>query len=55
VLRGQIDSSARAIRWFELAGWATDVRWPSPERIESRRQENSRDEREDKQPVKEAA
>src|SRR5207248_11595979 len=23
--RGQIDSSARLIRWFELAGWASDV------------------------------
>jgi stearoyl-CoA desaturase (delta-9 desaturase) len=37
VLRGQVDSSARLIRWFELAGWASDVRWPSQERIESRR------------------
>lgn len=37
VLRGQIDSSARLIRWFELAGWARDVRWPSPERIAARR------------------
>jgi stearoyl-CoA desaturase (delta-9 desaturase) len=37
VLRGQVDSSARLIRWFELAGWARDVRWPSPERIEARR------------------
>jgi stearoyl-CoA desaturase (delta-9 desaturase) len=38
VLRGQIDSSARVIRWFEQAGWATDVRWPDAARIESRRQ-----------------
>lgn len=37
VLRGQVDSSARLIRWFELAGWARDVRWPSRERVESRR------------------
>ena len=27
---GQLDSSARIIRWFELAGWATKVRWPDP-------------------------
>lgn len=37
VLRGQVDSSARIIRWMELAGWARDVRWPSRERVESRR------------------
>ncbi|WP_445395170.1 acyl-CoA desaturase [Streptomyces sp. LE64] len=37
VLRGQIDSSARIIRWFERAGWAYDVRWPSQSRIDSRR------------------
>ncbi|WP_045305650.1 acyl-CoA desaturase [Saccharothrix sp. ST-888] len=37
VLRGQIDSSARLIRWFEQAGWARDVRWPAPERIAARR------------------
>ena len=37
VLRGQIDSSARVIRWFEQAGWASDVRWPSAQRVESRR------------------
>jgi len=34
---GQIDISARVIRWFELAGWATDVRWPKPERLAARR------------------
>ncbi len=33
VLRGQIDISARLIRWFEVFGWATDVRWPSKERL----------------------
>jgi stearoyl-CoA desaturase (delta-9 desaturase) len=37
VLRGQIDSSARLIRWFELAGWARDVRWPSGERLAAKR------------------
>ncbi|GGV21344.1 stearoyl-CoA 9-desaturase [Kitasatospora herbaricolor] len=37
VLRGQIDSSARLIRWFEKAGWARDVRWPDAERIAARR------------------
>jgi stearoyl-CoA desaturase (delta-9 desaturase) len=26
--RGQLDSSARLIRVFEMLGWATDVRWP---------------------------
>ncbi|MFJ6212638.1 acyl-CoA desaturase [Streptomyces sp. NPDC092296] len=39
VLRGQVDSSARVIRWFELAGWARDVRWPDRERVASRRAE----------------
>ena len=39
VLKGQLDSSARLIRWFELAGWASDVRWPTPERVASRRAE----------------
>jgi stearoyl-CoA desaturase (delta-9 desaturase) len=28
--RGEIDSSAALIRLFELAGWATKVRWPVP-------------------------
>jgi stearoyl-CoA desaturase (delta-9 desaturase) len=37
VLKGQVDSSARLIRWFERFGWASDVRWPSATRIESRR------------------
>ncbi|MEU9891608.1 acyl-CoA desaturase [Sphaerisporangium sp. NPDC051011] len=36
-LKGQIDSSARVIRWFEQAGWATDVRWPTPERLAAKR------------------
>lgn len=34
VLRGQLDASARLIWIFEKCGWATDVRWPKPERIE---------------------
>ena len=33
VLRGQIDVSARLIWVFEKLGWATNVRWPTPERI----------------------
>ncbi|MEV6007403.1 fatty acid desaturase [Streptomyces sp. NPDC051976] len=40
VLRGQVDSSARIIRWCEQLGWATDVRWPTPERIAARRKES---------------
>jgi stearoyl-CoA desaturase (delta-9 desaturase) len=37
VLPGQLDPSARIIRWFEQLGWATNVRWPSQERIDSKR------------------
>jgi len=37
VLRGQIDESARVIWLFEKFGWATDVRWPKPERLEKLR------------------
>ncbi len=37
VLRGQLDSSARLIRWAELVGWVHDVRWPTPERIAAKR------------------
>ncbi|GAA0399623.1 acyl-CoA desaturase [Microbispora corallina] len=36
-LKGQIDLSAGMIRWFEKAGWATDVRWPTPERLAAKR------------------
>ncbi|GAA5144336.1 fatty acid desaturase [Pseudonocardia eucalypti] len=36
-LRGQIDPSARVIRWFEKLGWAYDVRWPDPERLAAKR------------------
>jgi stearoyl-CoA desaturase (delta-9 desaturase) len=31
--RGQLDSTARVIRWFELAGWATNVQWPTAARL----------------------
>ena len=37
VLKGQIDSSARLIWLFDKLGWARDVRWPSAERVQSRR------------------
>jgi stearoyl-CoA desaturase (delta-9 desaturase) len=37
VLRGQIDISARLIWFFEKVGWVRDVKWPTPERIASRR------------------
>jgi stearoyl-CoA desaturase (Delta-9 desaturase) len=33
VQRGQIDISARIIWAFEKLGWATQVRWPKPERL----------------------
>ena len=36
-LRGQIDASARVIRWFERLGWAYDVRWPDKTRLEAKR------------------
>ncbi|MFF5438253.1 acyl-CoA desaturase [Streptomyces achromogenes] len=32
VLAGQLDASARLIRWFERLGWAYDVRWPDRRR-----------------------
>jgi stearoyl-CoA desaturase (delta-9 desaturase) len=28
LLRGQLDTSARIIRWMERLGWVTDVHWP---------------------------
>ena len=34
VLKGQIDTTARLIWMFEKFGWATNVKWPSKERIE---------------------
>ncbi len=33
VKRGQIDTSARIIWFMEKAGWVTDVKWPTPERV----------------------
>ncbi|MCU1587425.1 MAG: Stearoyl-CoA 9-desaturase [Frankiales bacterium] len=35
--KGQLDSSARVIAGFEQLGWAHDVRWPKPERLDARR------------------
>ncbi len=37
VLRGQVDTSARLISWFETFGWVRNVRWPTPERLAARR------------------
>jgi len=37
VLRGQVDTSAEVIRGLEKLGWAYDVRWPSRERVDSKR------------------
>ena len=37
VLKGQIDASARVIWAFEKLGWASDVRWPSEDRIRAKR------------------
>ncbi len=36
VLPGQLDSTARVIWIFERLGWATNVKWPTPERIRSK-------------------
>jgi stearoyl-CoA desaturase (delta-9 desaturase) len=33
VQRGQIDMSARVIWFFEKFGWASNVRWPTPQRL----------------------
>ncbi|WP_030165486.1 acyl-CoA desaturase [Spirillospora albida] len=41
VLKGQVDISARIIWAFEKAGWASDVRWPDPERLAARRTERA--------------
>ncbi|MEU7563235.1 acyl-CoA desaturase [Streptomyces eurythermus] len=38
VLTGQLDASARLIRWFERLGWAYDVRWPDHRRHAARRE-----------------
>ena len=37
VLKGQIDISARIIWAFEKLGWASNVRWPDPERLAAKR------------------
>ncbi len=37
VLRGQLDSSARAIWAMEKLGWVSDVRWPVQARLDARR------------------
>ncbi|MFS3126996.1 acyl-CoA desaturase [Nocardioides sp. Bht2] len=36
VLRGQIDTSARVIWFLEKAGWVSDVRWPTKQRIDAK-------------------
>jgi stearoyl-CoA desaturase (Delta-9 desaturase) len=36
-LKGQLDPSARVIRWCEQLGWAYDVRWPDEERLNAKR------------------
>jgi stearoyl-CoA desaturase (delta-9 desaturase) len=36
-LRGQLDPSARVIRWFERLGWVYDVRWPNQQRLAAKR------------------
>jgi stearoyl-CoA desaturase (delta-9 desaturase) len=54
VERGQIDSSARIIRWCEMLGWAYDVRWPSRSRIDSRRNTEEGGSRRRKEPVEAA-
>ena len=40
--RWQIDSTAEVIRGLEKLGWATDVRWPSRERLDAKRVATSR-------------
>ncbi|MFG2307752.1 acyl-CoA desaturase [Streptomyces sp. NPDC048566] len=47
--RGQIDSSARIIRWCEQLGWAWDVRWPSPSRVDARRAADAKRSRREQQ------
>jgi stearoyl-CoA desaturase (delta-9 desaturase) len=37
VLPRQIDTSAAVIRLMERLGWVHSVKWPTPERIESKR------------------
>jgi stearoyl-CoA desaturase (Delta-9 desaturase) len=40
-LKGQLDPSARVIRWFEQLGWASNVRWPDAERLSAKRPANA--------------
>ena len=35
--RGQLDTSARLIKLFELAGWASKVKWPDVARLDRKR------------------
>jgi stearoyl-CoA desaturase (delta-9 desaturase) len=35
--RGQLDTSARLIRWFEHLGWVSQVRWPDRLQLDARR------------------
>jgi len=35
--RGQFDTSARLIRWFERLGWVSQVRWPNRLQLDARR------------------
>jgi stearoyl-CoA desaturase (delta-9 desaturase) len=35
--RGQLDTSARLIRWFERLGWVSQVRWPDRLQLDARR------------------
>jgi stearoyl-CoA desaturase (delta-9 desaturase) len=34
---GQIDTSARLIRWFERLGWVSQVRWPNQSQLDAKR------------------
>ena len=37
LLPGQVDTSARMIRWMEQFGWVRDVQWPDPALVAARR------------------
>ncbi|RPE46421.1 stearoyl-CoA desaturase (delta-9 desaturase) [Streptomyces sp. Ag109_O5-1] len=37
VLTGQLDASARLIRWLERLGWVYEVRWPDRRRVDAKR------------------
>jgi stearoyl-CoA desaturase (delta-9 desaturase) len=41
VLPGQVDISARVIWLYERFGWAHDVRWPDPSRLQARREQHA--------------